>query len=125
MGCRRQDDVVRLNAREFFEDRARGVSETGAALPHLEALPQDEGEKADEDVSLNTVLALVPDRTDVQLVLLDAESGFRLSELVVGFPELLIAPIADVRSEEIGAFRDRRPVVEGVVVTHAETETGR
>src|SRR5258708_39559346 len=114
MGCRRQDDVVRLNAREFFEDRARGVSETGAALPHLEALPQDEGEKADEDVSLNTVLALVPDRSDLQLVLLDAESGFGLGELDVRFPELLIAPIADIRSEEIGAFGDRGPVVEGL-----------
>ena len=94
VGCCRQDDVVRLNARELFEDRARGVSETGAALPHLEALPQDEGEEANEDVSLDAVLALMPDRTDVQLVLLDAEGGFGLGELDVGFPELLIAPIA-------------------------------
>ena len=96
---------------------ARRVSEAGAALPHLEALPQDEGEKADEDVSLDAVLALMPDRTEVQLIFLDAESGFGLGELDIGLPELLIAPIADVRSQEIGAFRERGPVVERGVVS--------
>ena len=71
-----QHDVMRLNAREFFEHGAGGVSETGAALPHLQALPQNEGEEADEDVGLHTLLALMPDRPDVQLILLDAEGGF-------------------------------------------------
>jgi hypothetical protein len=45
----RQHDVVRLNACEFFEHGAWRVSETGALLPHLKALPQHEGEKADKD----------------------------------------------------------------------------
>ena len=89
VGCGWQDDVVRLNACELFEYRARRVSETCALLPHLEALPQHEGEKADEDMSLNALRALVPDRPHVQLILLDTESGFGLGELDVGFPELL------------------------------------
>ncbi len=72
-----------LNVCEFFEDRARRVSEAGAALPHLEALPQHEGQKAYEDVSLDAVLALMPDWTDVELIFLDAESGFGLRELDV------------------------------------------
>jgi hypothetical protein len=101
-----------LDACEFFEDRAWRVSEAGAALPHLEALPQHEGKKAYEDVTLDAILALMPDRTDVELIFLDAKSGFGLRELDVGFPELPIAPIIDVRSQEIGAFRERSPVVE-------------
>jgi hypothetical protein len=48
-----QHDVVRLNACEFFEHGARGVSETRAALPHLKALPQHESEEADQDMSLH------------------------------------------------------------------------
>src|SRR5258708_4817087 len=70
--CGRQDDVLGLNARELFQDGARGIAEPCALLPHLEALPQHEGKKADEDMSLHTILALVPDRTDIELIFLDA-----------------------------------------------------
>jgi len=84
----RQDHVVGLNARELFEDGAPRISETGAALPHLQRLPQHEGEKTDEDVCLHAILALMSDRTDVELIFLDAERGFGLGELDVGLPEL-------------------------------------
>jgi hypothetical protein len=47
---------------------------------------------------LHAILALVPDRTKVELVLLDAESGFGLRQLDIGLPELLIAPIVDIRA---------------------------
>jgi hypothetical protein len=66
--CSRQHDVVRLNAGEFFEDRARRVSEFRPLLPHLEALPQYEGEEAHVDMGLNAIFALMPDRADVQLI---------------------------------------------------------
>jgi hypothetical protein len=56
--------------------------------PHLEALPQHEGEKADEDMYLPAILALVLDRTTVELVLLDKESGFGLRQLDIGLPVL-------------------------------------
>ena len=74
MGGGRQDDIVGLDAREFFEHGARGVAEARTLLPHLQALPQHEGEKTDEDVGLDAIFALVPDRTDVELVLLDRKS---------------------------------------------------
>src|SRR3979411_20576 len=76
-------------------------------------------------MSLNAVLALVPDRTHVQLILLDAESGFGLCELGIGFPELLIAPIGDVRAQEIGTLRKRGPVVECGVAGNGKAETCR
>ena len=47
---------------EFFEDRAWRVAEPGALLPYLEALPQHEGEEAHQDMGLQTVGTLVPDR---------------------------------------------------------------
>ena len=100
-----QDDVVGLDARELVEDGARGVAEAGALLPHFQALPQHEGEKADQDVSPDAIGALVPDGTQVELVLLDAERGFGLGELDIGFPELLVAPVCDVGAQQIGALR--------------------
>jgi hypothetical protein len=80
---------VRLNTCKLFEDSAGRVSKSGALLPHLKAFPQDEGEKADKDVSLDAIFALMPNRTYVQLIFLDAKSGFGLRELDVSFPELL------------------------------------
>ena len=62
VGCGRQNDIVRLNPCELFEDRARRVSKACALLPHLEALPQHEGKEADEDMGLNAVLVLMPNR---------------------------------------------------------------
>lgn len=37
--------------------------------------PQHEGEKADENVSLNPALVLMPDRTDGGLIFLDTKGG--------------------------------------------------
>ena len=108
-----------------IEDCSRGISQAGALLPHLEALPQDEGEKAHEDMGLSAIFALMPDRTDVQLIFLDTESSLSLRELDIGLPELPIAPVGDVRAQEIGAFRERGPMIERGAVIDAEAEARR
>ena len=72
-----------------------------ALLPHSRVFQSTEGEEANEDVGLDPLLALMPDRSNVQLIFLDAKSRFGLGELDVGLPQLLIAPIADVRNEEV------------------------
>src|SRR6185312_1910761 len=95
--------VIRLDTCEFFENRTRRVSKAGALLPHLQALPQHECEEANEDMGLDSILALVPDRANVELIFLDTESSLSLCELDVGLPELLIAPVGDVRAQQIGA----------------------
>ena len=119
-----QHHVVRLNAGEFFEERARGVSDAGALLPHLQSLPHHEGEETDKDMGLNAIFALMPDGTDVELIFLNAEGGFGLGELDVSFPEFFAAPVVDIGTQEIGALRDCSPVVERSIVGDAETEAG-
>ena len=94
-------------------------------LPHLEALPQHEGEEAHEDVGLQTVGSLVPDRSHVQLIFLDAKSCFGLGELDVGLPQLFIAPIGDVRAQEISPLRERGPVIERGIAGNLQAEAGR
>src|SRR5258708_17810609 len=56
-------------------------------------------------------------------MLLDPEGRLGLGELDVGLPQLLIAPIADVRAQEIGALREGGPVVERGIVNDAKADT--
>jgi len=75
-------------------------------------------------MGLNAVLVLMPNRPHVQLILVDAKRGFGLGKLDVGLPELLIGPIGDVRTQEIGALRERCPVAERGAVSDGEPEPG-
>ncbi len=64
----------------------------------------------------------MPDRTQVQLIFLNAKSRFDLGELDVCLPQLLVAPIVDVRSQDVSALRERGPVVERDVGLDVEAE---
>jgi hypothetical protein len=121
----RQHDVVGLDTFELFNNGARGVTEAGTALPHLQGLPQHEGKEAHEDMSLNAVAALTPDGAHLELILLDTKGGLGLGQLDVGLPQLVIAPVVDVGAQQIGALRKRSPVVEGSVYFDLETEPHR
>src|SRR5262249_56802440 len=90
-----------------------------------QGLPQYEGQKAHEDVGLNAIGALVPDRAHLELIFLDAKRRFGLSELDVGLPQLFLAPVADVGAQQIGAFRYGSPVVERCVDPDLEPEPCR
>lgn len=125
MRCGGQDDVVRLDADEFVEHGARGVAEARALLPHLETLPQHEGEEADQDVGLHAIGALMPDWPHAQLILVNAEVGLGLGELDVGSPQLLVAPVLDVGAQHVGAFGDSGPLVEGFAALGVQAQAGR
>src|SRR5271154_6537150 len=53
-----------------------------------------------------------------------ASAWVSLGELDVGLPELLIAPIRDVRAQEIGTFRECGPVIKRVVAGDAQAKAG-
>jgi hypothetical protein len=63
-------------------------------------------------VGLHAVFALMPDRPHAELILVDAKRRLGLGELDISFPELRIAPVGDVRAQQIGTFRERGPIVE-------------
>ena len=74
-------DVDTLDPGHLLDEGPGTVAETGTALPSLERLPHTEGQEADEDVRLDSLLLLVPDRPNGQLALDDAERGLGLREL--------------------------------------------
>ncbi len=87
------------------------LAEARAALPLFERLPQHVGQKADEDVGLDAVRALMPHRANAQLALLDAERRLGVGELDICPPQLVGAPIRHVGAQDIAALAPARPVV--------------
>lgn len=45
-----EHDVRALNTAQLLKNRARALAQAGAPLPLLQGLPQDVGQKADQDV---------------------------------------------------------------------------
>src|SRR2546427_3067739 len=74
----RQHHVGALDASQFVEDRPWAVAEPGLRLPLLEGLPEHVGQEADEDVRLDALGLLVPDRPDREFTLVDAEGRLDL-----------------------------------------------
>src|SRR5690606_14010095 len=75
-----------------------------------ERLPERIREEADEDVAFDSIVAMVPDRPDAKLRLLNPEGCFHVRELDVRPPELFGRPIRDVRPEDVRAFRELSPL---------------
>lgn len=61
-----------------------GVAEVRSPLPHLERLPQHEGEEADQDAGLHAIGALLPDRAHAQLLLWDAQERIADMSIAMG-----------------------------------------
>src|SRR3989304_9051891 len=59
---------------------------------------------------------LVPNGAQLQVAFVDAEGGFGLGELHVGVPEFRRLPTTrrNVRSQQVAAFTQRRPVQPGL-----------
>ena len=84
-----EHDVHALNSAELLENRSRTVAKPGPLLPALQRLPKAEGQEAHEDVRLDALGLLMPDRPDRQVALVDPKRGFRL---VVPAPDRSVPP---------------------------------
>jgi hypothetical protein len=57
----------RVNTRKFAKDGAARIAQLGSRPPLLERLPQHTSKKTDQNVHLDAVLFMMPDRTDAQI----------------------------------------------------------
>src|SRR5690606_16518628 len=106
----RQHDVDARDSPKLVEEHSGTVAEPSSGLPSLERLPERIREEADEDVAFDSIVAMVPDRPDAKLRLLNPEGCFHVRELDVRPPELFGRPIRDVRPEDVRAFRELSPL---------------
>ncbi|MEO2047845.1 MAG: hypothetical protein ABGX16_14895 [Pirellulales bacterium] len=75
-----QDNVHHFQVTQLLQNATWFVTDP-RLLTHLtEHLPQHVCQKADEDVSKNAVFLLMPDRADLEVTLMNAESRFRLGQ---------------------------------------------
>ena len=92
----RQHDVHHAQLAQFVQHAPRFMAEAGSLAELPEELPEDVGQKADQDVGQHAVLFLMPDRPEREVALLDAKGRFGIRQLDVGPSQVLVAPAADV-----------------------------
>lgn len=100
-----------MNARKLGQNSAGRIAQPGTGLPLLERFPQDVSEKADQNVRLNTILFVMPDRTHAQIGFLNPEGGLGFAELNVGLPQLLVGPVVDVAAKNVSALAELDPII--------------
>jgi len=81
-----EDDIHRAELAEFSEHSSRFIAQSRFHAQLAQEFPQHIRQEADQDVGLHAIGALMPDRSHVQLILVDAEGGFGLGELDVCLP---------------------------------------
>ena len=100
-----------MNARKLGKNRAGRIAQPGTGLPLLERFPQHVSEKANQNVRLDAILFVMPDRTDAQIGFLNPEGGFGFAELNVGLPQLFVGPVVDVAAKNVSAFTELGPII--------------
>ena len=106
----REDHIHQTELGQFIKHLAGFISQPRSYTELRQRLPQDVCQKANQKVSLDPFLLLMPDWTNLQVLFLYAESVLRFGQLDVGFPELLRRPIPDVAAEHVAPFTQRRPL---------------
>ena len=55
---------------------------------------------------LDTLLFVMPDRTNAQIRFVNAEGGLCFAVLDVGLPQLLVSPVVDVAGQDVSTFTE-------------------
>jgi hypothetical protein len=84
------------------------MAQSCTRLPLLERLPQHVSKKADQNVRLDAVLFMMPDRPDAQIGFVNPKSGLGFRQLDVGFPKLFVSPVMDVVAGHLTSLHGRR-----------------
>ena len=83
---RRQDDVHHVDLAQLVEHTAWLVAETGGLNHLVQRLPEDVGQKADQDVRQHAIFALVPNGSDSQITLVDPKRRLGFGQLDICLP---------------------------------------
>jgi hypothetical protein len=105
----RENDIVQLELFDLFDDFPGLIAQAGLPAHLSEALPQDIGQEADQDVSLDTPLFLMPDGAQPEVVFFNAERVLGIGQLNVGCPEIFRRPIFDIAAQDVAALAAASP----------------
>src|SRR6202158_5063282 len=104
----REMHVEHLDGGELVEHGPGGEAGGERLEPCAQRDVQTVSQEGDEDVRLDTVLELMVDRAQVQIVLQGLEGGLDLDELDVEPPQLRRVFAAQIGAQQIAAFGSKR-----------------
>jgi len=104
-----QDDIDELDVGHLGEHASGLVAEPRLGTGAAEELPDDEGQKANEDMGIGTIFAVMPDGSDGEILLVDAKGFLCVCEMDLGTPEFFGRPVLDVAAQEIASLAQPRP----------------
>ena len=108
--ARREHNVDQGVVRQLLEYLPRFVPQPGAFAKLRPRLPQHIGQKARQDARLDPFLFLVPDASELQIRLRDAECGLGLGELHVSTPEFFRTAVRHVVAQPITTLTESCPL---------------
>jgi hypothetical protein len=101
---RRHYDVDQTDLAQFIKHVSLFVPQPCFLRHFLHRFPEYVGEEADQNMRLDAVLLLIPDRSNAEIAFVDSERGFGLGQLDVRLPKILRRPVDDVRPQQLAAF---------------------
>ncbi len=107
---RGQHHVHHSNLLQFRKPAARLIAQTRPLAQTGQHIPEHIRQEAHQDVGLDSVLFLMPNRSETEIAFMNPKRGFRFRELNVGSPEFLIGPIGHIGSEQITARAQGGPI---------------
>lgn len=116
-----KDDVDQVDFAQLLKNATGLVAQTGRPSHLVQRLPENIRQETDQNVGLNPLFGLVPDRADPQIALVDPKCGFGLGQLDVRLPKVFGRPVRYVRSQKITALVERRPLAPCVVFLPRDT----
>lgn len=82
----RENHVHQTHVAQFCQNPSGFVAKSGGLAELAERLPQDLRQEADQDAIQNTILFLMPDRSEADVGLVNSEGCFGFREWDVGIP---------------------------------------
>ena len=97
----RQHDIDQADPAQLLEDATRFVAQAGGLRHLVQRFPQNVRQKTDQNMGLDAIFTLVPNRPDTQVAFVDPKRGFRVRQLDVRLPQVFRRPIGHVGSQSV------------------------
>ena len=102
---RRQYDIAALDLGQLIDQGSRCITQAAPLHPLSQRLPKDIGQETHQNMRLHAFVLVMPDRTNGQLVFVDAKSPLGIGQLNVTFPEGAGIDTHQIGPQQITALR--------------------
>jgi hypothetical protein len=110
----RQNNIYRFDPRDFRKHSSWFIAQSTPAAHLAKRFPQNISQKAYQDMGLDAFGLLMPDRTNLQVALMNPKGSFGFGQLNIRLPKFPGVPIIEITPQQIAAFAEIGPVSPGL-----------